>query len=64
MGSEKTISTRKISNGVIVRESEWNGDNFKEKETFYPKAPKVEIEAPDGKEENTLTRTKKYMGGG
>lgn len=43
LGKDSSIQIRKISNGYIVRESSWDGKNFKEKETFTKAKPNLSI---------------------
>lgn len=64
---EHSISTRKISNGYIVRESSCdpNTGEYKSSETFMKNAPKVvppkvSRGSPDGP--NSLADAKSYLG--
>lgn len=46
----KDLSVRKIENGYLVRQSEYRGGKYVERETFTPTAPKITIaNAPKGK---------------
>lgn len=41
---EGSISVRKISNGYIVREGHYDGNNFQEVETFTEDPPTIRVE--------------------
>lgn len=40
---EHTISTRKIANGYVTRQSTYRDGKYQDRETFSPTKPKVEI---------------------
>jgi len=43
-GGEGSVSVRKISNGYIINQSSWNGDEYRSTETYSKEKPTIEVE--------------------